>query len=121
MSLIKLLLLLPLTTAAPHKCSYREGLNWLVSHSELIVSAEITEVENINVGLWSGTGETKQHVTYKVKSVLKGELNASTIKVGHHLYRNSLSVDRERPRLSTQLFRPGNTLLLFIKTGQIIS
>jgi len=121
MRLAILFVLFPLLPGSSPRCGDKDGLKHLVSRSEIIALAEIMTVESPPLGLWSGTIETKQYVTYKVKNILKGSLTDSTIKVGHQLYRNSLSVDQEKPRLSPSLFRQGNTLLLFIVSKRTVS
>jgi hypothetical protein len=120
MKVTTLFLLISLMSASGHPCNNKDGLKRLVASSEIIALAEIIAIEDIRDGLWSGTFETKQYVTYQVQSILKGELDNSTIKVAHFLYRNSLTVDHEKPQLSPKLFQKGKILLLFIKIGQRI-
>lgn len=121
MNLAALILLLPLAQAAPPRCVESQRLNRLVSDSRVIALAEITEVGNAGFMFWSGTGVTKQYVTYEVKDVLKGDFTDGTIKVAHPLYQGSLSADSEKVRLSPKLFKRGNTLLLFLGTGRAIT
>jgi hypothetical protein len=84
------------------------------------VLAEVTSDEHIGDIIWSGTGMTKQYITYQIKSSLKGNINSGAITVAHVLLRNSLTVDKEKPRLSPKLFQKGKPLLLFINVGQRI-
>jgi hypothetical protein len=118
MKLAALLLLIPLMRPAPQQCIDGERVDRLVSGSKVIVLVEVAEVEEVGAIPWSGTGVIKQHVVYKVKNILKGNLSDSSIIVAHPLYQNSLSAGRKKPRLSPKLFKQGNSLLLFIGIGQ---
>jgi hypothetical protein len=120
MKIITLFFLISLISTSGHLCDNKEGLKKLVASSDIVALTEIIDVQDIGVGLWSGTGETKQYVTYQVTSILKGHLDSRKIKVAHLLYRNSLSVDSEKPQLSPKLFQEGKTLLLFINNGKRI-
>jgi hypothetical protein len=114
MRLLIALCYLSLSQAVPSQCIAKGRIQRLVSHSDVVVLAEITAVEDVGAIWWSGQAVTRQRVTYRVKEVLKGRLQGNIFEVGHPLYQNSFSADNEKPRLSPHLFKQGNTLLLFL-------
>lgn len=116
MNIALLVFLITFTQAAPRQCAEPERLDALVSDSKVVALVEVAEVEGTGPMFWSGNGLAIQHVTYRVKKVLKGTLDGDTMRAAHPLYQGSFSADRETPRLSPRLFRRGNTLLLFVAT-----
>jgi hypothetical protein len=88
---------------------------WLsfVRKTETVVIAEVVEV-NPSPGFWSGFLASVQHVKYKVVEVLKGEVQSKEIDAGHYVVKNSVTADKEKARLSPELFKPGNRLILIL-------
>jgi len=80
----------------------------------------IVEVKNVGStpGFWSGYLAASQRVRFKVMKVLKGNLNAAEVEVEYYLVKNDDLVDNEQPRLSPEIFKRGNQLVLFLKTDQ---
>jgi hypothetical protein len=84
--------------------------------AEIIVVGQVEEVKPTGlVEYWSGVALSTARVRYRAKEVLKGEAVEQTIEVTHYIVHNSLTADKERPRLSPTLFRKGNDLVLFLK------
>jgi len=82
-------------------------------NAEVVVLAEVIKVKR-TPGFWSGQLTAMQKVDYKVIKILKGNLNACDIEVGHYVVHNSRTADSEQPRLSSKLFRKGQRLVLFL-------
>jgi hypothetical protein len=87
--------------------------------AEVVVVAEVIEVHR-PPRYWSGVLTSVQHVRYKVVDVLKGsaesegEVKSGEIDVGHYVVANSLTADKAEARLSPELFKPGNRLVLML-------
>lgn len=91
----------------------------LTERSEIIVAAEVAEVEPTDMQQpWTGLITSKQFVQYNIREVLKGEVSDAQIRVGFMLFQNSLTADKDQPRLSPELFRKGNVHILFLKRGR---
>ena len=116
MTVVTLILTLTLSVPQASRCQ-EEQIQRLAEKSELIVVAEIIEVQSppFLFDVWSGPVTVIQRVQYRVEKVLKGNLNEGEINVGHYLVRNSLTADTQRARLSPNLFKKGNELVLFLK------
>jgi len=84
-----------------------------MKQAEIVVVAEVVEVHP-SLGAWSGLLASVQHVQYRVVEVLKGNVKSKEIDAGHYVVRNSWTADREKPRLSQELFKPGNRLILIL-------
>lgn len=82
-------------------------------NAELVVLAEVIDVKPAP-GFWSGQLTAMQKVDYKAIKILKGNLNACNIEVGHYVVHNSRTADNEQPRLSPKLFKKGQRLVLFL-------
>jgi hypothetical protein len=80
--------------------------------AEVVVIAEVIEVHPPLYHFWSGLVPNFQHVRYRVIKVLKGKVKKNEIDAGHYVVLNSLTANKERPRLSQELFKPGNRLVL---------
>jgi hypothetical protein len=100
------------------RCDSREAMQKLTQDSELIVIAEVVEIEKLLVSIWSGPVASRQWVKYKIKGVLKGAIDEPEITVRHYLVYKALTADSEIARLSPKLFSKGNNLLLFIRSDQ---
>jgi hypothetical protein len=60
---------------------------------------------------------TTEYAYYDVLDVLKGQISDPKIAVEHVICWDTVTVDGYYPRLSPELFREGNVLLLFLKKG----
>ena len=97
--------------AMPH-CKEQQ-LQKVASKAESIVIAEVVEVKS-SPGFWSSHIASVQYVEYRVLKTLRGPLISHYISVGHYLVKNSLVADKEQIRLSPELFKQGNKLILFL-------
>lgn len=111
-SLLLLCLLAVSATYAKRICD-EERTQQLVRNSNTVVVAEVVDVGPAPK-VWSGLFLFVQRVRYEVKDVLKGQLSKREIDVGHYVVKNSLSADSKEPRLSPEIFKKGNRLLLFL-------
>lgn len=66
---------------------------------------------------WCGLVFTNEYAYYDVLDVLKGQISDSKIAVEHVICWDTITVDGYSPRLSPELIREGNVLLLFLKEG----
>ena len=96
----------------PSTCN-DQRMQELARNTQLVVVAEIVEVKPAP-GFWSGQFAAVQYVHYKVIESLKGK-TAGEIEVGHYVVKNSLTADKDHARLSPELFKVGNRLILFIQ------
>jgi len=76
--------------------------------------AEVIKVHP-SPGAWSGLIPSVQRVKYKVRKVLRGQLETSSIEVGYYVVKNSWTADTEKACLSPQIFKVGGSLYLFLK------
>jgi hypothetical protein len=104
-------LILPSTQADKQK-----WLN-LAANVDLVLVVEVKHV-GPSPGFWSGFLAASQRVCFKVVKVLKGNLNAGEVEVEYYLVKNDDLVDSELPRLSPEIFKEGNQLVLFLKADQ---
>ena len=107
-----------LQVAAP---SYdRERLFKRLNEAPIVVRAVVIE-EDVDPPRgprpWSGLVSVYQRARYGVKEVLKGEVVEYEIEVKHLLVQNSLTADESAPRLSHEIFRAGNEIILLLDTG----
>jgi len=89
------------------------GTQQLINKSDVVVVAKIIEVGPAPE-VWSGLLLFVQRVRFEVKDVLKGRVNKHEIYVAHYVVKNSISADSKQPKLSPEIFKKGNTLLLFL-------
>jgi hypothetical protein len=82
-------------------------------NSKVIILAELVERPSHTV-FWSGLFASFQNAEYKVLEVIKGEIKSQIINVGHPIVKGSFTVDKNEPKLSTQLFKKGNHLILLL-------
>ena len=108
--LLCLLGLMP--TYAKPSCD-EQRMQQLASDSNIVVVANIIEV-GPPPKVWSGLFLFVQRVRYEVKDVLKGQVSKREINVGHYIVKNCLSADSKEARLSPDVFKKGNQLLLFL-------
>jgi hypothetical protein len=89
----------------------------LAANVDLVLVVEVKHV-GPSPGFWSGFLAASQRVCFKVVKVLKGNLNAGEVEVEYYLVKNDDLVDSELPRLSPEIFKEGNQLVLFLKADQ---
>ena len=98
----------------------RTRLKRLAKTSALVVTAKVVGTED-SMGLstlfrpWCGMTFTTEYAYYEILDVLKGQTPDSKIAVEHVICWDTVTVDGYAPRLSPELFREGNVLLLFLK------
>jgi len=94
-------------------------LKKIAVNSDVILVAEVKEVEPISeLQPWTGLISSKQYVRYEVKYVLKGEMPESEVRVGFYLIKNSMTADKTRTQLSTELFKEHNVHIVFLRRDQ---
>jgi hypothetical protein len=86
----------------------------LAGEVDLVLVAKVEEV-GPSQGAWSGHIASVQRVKFKAVTVLKGQLSSSTLEVEYYLVKNDPLADTKQPRLSPELFKAGNQLVLFLK------
>lgn len=89
----------------------------LATNVDLVLIVQVKHV-GPTPGFWSGYLAASQRVRFKVVKVLKGNLNTSEVEVEYYLVKNDDLVDSKRPRLSPEIFKEGNQLVLFLKADQ---
>jgi hypothetical protein len=98
----------------------RERLSKRLNEAPIVVRAVVLE-EDVDPPQgprpWSGLISVYQRARYGVKEVLKGEAVEYGIEVEHLLVRNSLTADENAPRLSNEIFRAGNEVILLLDRG----
>jgi hypothetical protein len=88
----------------------------MVGDAAVVLIAEVKEEEpTFENQPWTGFAASKQYVRYEVKSVLKGELPDSEVRIGFYLIKNSLTADKSRPQLSPELFKKHNVHIIFLQ------
>lgn len=115
--MIKLLLALLLLTLPSHTSRSLDDkeLKKLTERSEVVIIAEVKVVEPTSeLQPWSGLTSSWQFVRYEVKEVLKGEMPQGEVRVGFMLVPNSLTADKRKPGLSTDMFKAGNVHIVFL-------
>ena len=116
MKILLIILLLHSLVLPPTQADKQKWLN-LAANVELVLVVEVKHV-GPTPGFWSGFLAASQRVRFKVVKVLKGKLNAREVEVEYYLVKNDDLVDRELPRLSPEIFKMGNQLVLFLKADQ---
>jgi hypothetical protein len=97
-------------------------LKRLAKTSAIVATAKIVGTED-SMGPtslfrpWCGLVFTTEYAYYDVLDVLNGQISDSKIAVEHVICWDTITVDGYSPRLSPELFREGNVLLLFLKKG----
>lgn len=90
--------------------------------SQIVVTAELMGTED-TLGSspffrpWCGLAFTTEDAYYHVIEVFKGEVASPNIAVEHAICWDTVTVGGYSPALSPELFKKGNVLLLFLKTG----
>jgi hypothetical protein len=99
--------------------THPENQKWvkLATNVDLILVAEVKQV-GPTPGFWSGLFAASQRIRFKVVKVLKGNLKADEVEVEYYLVKNDELVDNERPRLSPEIFKAGNQVVLFLKADR---
>lgn len=98
----------------------RTRLKRLARTSPLVVTAKVVGTED-SMGPstlfrpWCGMTFTTEYAYYEILDVLKGQTPDSKIAVEHVICWDTITVDGYAPRLSPELFREGNVLVLFLK------
>jgi hypothetical protein len=113
--LVFLFLITLLSMQSSPACN-EERMQKLAHKVGFVVVAEVVEVKPAP-GFWSGQLAAVQYVRYKVIESLKGK-TAREIEVGHYVVKNSLTAAKDQARLSPELFKVGNRLILFIQLDQ---
>ncbi len=83
--------------------------------ADVVMIAEVAELENDALSFWSGVMGVRQHVRYKVKTVLKGELAESVVRVAFYVVHHSATADKDEPQLSPELFKENSVHVVFLK------
>src|SRR5436190_2251043 len=89
-----------------------QQLKQLFDSSKAVVVAKIIQIGPAPQA-WSGIVPTVQRIRYQPTAVLKGDVSAREIDVGHYIVKNSRTASSEQPAVSPQLFVQGNRLVLF--------
>jgi hypothetical protein len=116
MKMLLTILLLHGLVLPPTQSDKQKWLN-LATNVDLVLVVEVKHV-GPTPGFWSGFLAASQRVRFKVVKVLKGNLNAGEVEVEYYLVKNDDLVDSELPRLSPEIFKEGNQLVLFLKADQ---
>jgi hypothetical protein len=95
----------------------QQKLQERAANADFVLVVEVKHV-GASPGFWSGLLAASQQVTFKVIKVLKGTLNEAEVQVEYYLVKNDELVDVEKPRLSPELFKAGNKLIVFLKANQ---
>jgi hypothetical protein len=101
----------------------RSRLKQLAKTSAIVATAKVVGTEDSMEGPtllfrpWCGLTLTTEYAYYDVLDVMKGQIPDSKIAVEHVICWDTITVDGYSPGLSRDLFREGNVLLLFLKTG----
>lgn len=113
------------------KCN-RKHIAKLATDSPIVATAEVINTEDALAAEdydlttmtlfrpWCGFVMSTEDAYYRVQEVLKGQIADSLISVEHVICSDTLTIDDYSPTLSPRLFKPGNVLLLFLKTGSNI-
>jgi hypothetical protein len=112
-TLVLLLALSSLTAPAMSQCD-KEKWKRLAGEVGLVLVAEVGEV-GLSQRAWSGHIASAQRVKFKAIKVLKGQLSSSTLEVEYYLVKNDPLADTKQPRLSPEIFKVGNQLVLFLE------
>jgi hypothetical protein len=98
----------------------RTRLKRLARTSAIVATAKVVGTED-SMGPtplfrpWCGLMFTTEYAYYDILSVMKGQIPDSKIAVEHVICWDTITVDGYSPTLSSELFREGNVLLLFLK------
>jgi hypothetical protein len=101
----------------PQTQSDRQKWQNLAADVDLVLVVEVKHV-GPTPGFWSGFLAASQRVRFKVVKVLKGKLNEGEVDVEYYLVKKDDLVDGELPRLSPEIFKVGNQLVLFLKADR---
>jgi hypothetical protein len=101
----------------------RSRLRQLARNTPIVATAKLVGTED-SMGTpsslfrpWCGLVLTTEYAYYDVIDVLKGQIPDRKIAVEHAICWDTITIDGYSARLSPELFREGNVLLLFLKTG----
>jgi hypothetical protein len=111
-------LFLSLTFALPQAASpcNEARLEKLTRRAAIVLIAQVKEVEPAGATSgWSGVLASMQQVRYEVREVIKGEVPKGEVLVAYYLVKNSLTADKDLPRLSPELFKEQNVHILFLE------
>lgn len=112
-TLALLLALSSLSLPAMSQCD-KEKWQRLAGEAGLVLVAEVEEVKP-SLGFWSGHIASVQRARFKVVKVLKGQLSSSRLEVEYYVVKNDALADTKQPRLSPEIFKVGNQLVLFLE------
>lgn len=114
MKMFMLMLALSFQTAPAMSPCDKEKWQQLAREVPLVVIAEVVKV-GPSQGAWSGHIASVQLVEFKTVDLLKGQLPSSALQVEYYLVKNDALADTKQPRLSPEIFKPGNQLVLFLE------
>jgi hypothetical protein len=96
----------------------------LAAKAPIVATAEVVGTEDslrtspwLFFRPWCGLVFTTEDAYYRVRDILKGQLSDSKIVVEHPICWDTVTVDGYNPRLSPELFKEGNVLMLFLRAG----
>ena len=90
----------------------------VVARAELVATEDsLPGAQRVFFRPWCGRVATTEDAYYKVLETLKGDISASKITVEHVICWDTVTVNGYYPDLSPELFKEGNTLLLFLNPG----
>jgi hypothetical protein len=98
----------------------RGRLKRLAKTSPIVATAKVMGTED-SMGPtslfrpWCGITFTTEYAYYDIVDVIKGQIPDSKIAVEHVICWDTITIDGYSPALSSELFREGNVLLLFLK------
>lgn len=117
--MIRLLFALTLTLIPQATTPSDAELKRLTGRSDVVIVAEVKEVEPTSeLQPWSGLVSSWQYVRYEVRKVLKGKMPEGEVRVGFILVPNSLTADKSRPGLSSELFKEDNVHIVFLELNR---
>jgi hypothetical protein len=90
----------------------------LASRTPVIAVGKIIDIGEPPATWSTGGFVFAQQVKYKVVAVLKGENIAQEVTVSHYIFKGSPSCDKNRPRLSPDIFTLGSEHILFLSPSE---
>lgn len=104
-------------------------LKQLAKRSPIVVTATVVGTEDsLNTPAqalfyrpWCGIVFSTESAYYDIQEAMKGQIPGTRIAVEHLICWDTITVDGYYPRLSPELFREGNVLLLFLREESIRS
>jgi hypothetical protein len=88
-----------------------------LTKSAVIVIAKV-EKANLTLGTWNLNSLSEKMAKYKVLKVLKGKLDSENMFVLFPIGEGIMWVEKEKPKLSTNIFTKGNKKILLVLTNK---